>query len=184
MIKSSDHHCDHNISSSPAAMRTTSVKTSSEHLTPTIAELSTSGEPVFFFCKNCWKLWQLFFFCKNCWKLWLLLFFSFAKTAENYDNYCESRKAGWFFSHLYPLSRFSSWYWNWGLPIKPLIKSASKLCWLNILICLMPHSKLFLISGSSCWLSTWLPRALQKRSWAGRSVCEFFSVTWISKNLI
>ena len=62
VIKSSDHHCDHNISSSPAAMRTTSVKTSSEHLTPTIAELSTSGEPVFFILQKLLKIMTIIFF--------------------------------------------------------------------------------------------------------------------------
>ena len=71
-------------------MRTTSVKTSSEHLTPTIAELSTSGEPVFF---------------------------HFAKAAENYDFYCffllqkllkiktiiaRAERQSDFFLHLYP----------------------------------------------------------------------------------
>ena len=116
-------------------MRTTSVKTSSEHLTPTIAELSTSGEYVFF---------------------------HFAKAAENYDFYCffllqkllkiktiiaRAERQSDFFSLVPPYLGFhlgieiGGYQWRRKITLysnlegfaRPLIKSASKLCWFYIL---------------------------------------------------
>ena len=132
-------------------MRTTSVKTSSEHLTPTIAELSTSGEPVFFILQKLLKIMTIIFF------------FHFAKAAENKDFYCfffllqkllkiktiiaRAERQSDFFSLVPPYLGFhlgieiGGYQWRRKITLysnlegfaRPLIKSASKLCWFYIL---------------------------------------------------